>query len=275
MRDCYNDERRPHIFAQISAVLAFSPAIGPLMGSFIGQYAGVRYVFLSLVLLGILAWVFTLRGLNETKPTIQSHQQPSFRQVAYRMLRDKDLLIYASLIGIINGIIFSYYGEAPFIFINQLDFSTVGYGSLGFIIALASFTGALVGKHLLRKYHFRKVMFQGFGVMLAGSILFILTALGIEQWMCVTVLNLVGIFCIMAGIGIALPSCLSNALLNYKDCLGVAGAMLGLLYYLCVSILTEGMSLLHTGSAVVLPTYVAILTVLMCLLTHFLRPAKK
>ena len=44
MRDCYDDSRRPQMFAKISAVLAFSPAIGPLMGSIIAQYCGVSYV---------------------------------------------------------------------------------------------------------------------------------------------------------------------------------------------------------------------------------------
>ncbi|WP_430612918.1 hypothetical protein [Flavobacterium sp. JP2137] len=39
-----------------------------------------------------------------------------------------------------------------------------------------------------------------------------------------------GISLLMYGIGIALPWGLSHALLDYKDCLGISGAFLGLLY---------------------------------------------
>lgn len=269
MRDCYDDSRRPQMFAKVSAVLAFSPAVGPLMGSVIAETMGVGAVFMALVLIGAIALFLSYRGLNETKP--EQSSAIGLWYVAKRMLTDRTVWIYATIIGIINGIIFSYYGEAPFIFINHLHFSVVEYGMIGFSVALASFVGAVVGKLLLKRLHFITVMFSGFFTMLFACVLFISTATLVTSEALQAVGFIASIFFIMAGIGVALPSSLSNALLNYKDCLGIAGAFLGLLYYIEVSLITGGMSLIHNESTLTLPIYILSMTLLLILLVLRLK----
>ena len=271
MRDCYDDSRRPHIFAKVSAVLAFSPAIGPLMGSIIAQYLGVSYVFLALVLIGLAALILTYYGLNETRQTNQNKSgSVQLLPVIKQMLLDRNIWIYASLIGIINGIIFSYYGEAPFIFINTLQFSIIEYGTLGFIVAIASFIGAILGRKLLKTMHYKQVMMAGYGIIAIGSLLFLITAsyttsLGVQIAGYIS-----GIFLIMAGIGVSLPSCLSNALIDYKHALGIGGAFLGLIYYIIVGLCTGFMSLLHNGNSITLPIYFIVLSLLLMVLTSFI-----
>lgn len=272
MRDIYDDVRRPQIFAKVSAVLAFSPAVGPLLGSIITQYIGVNYVFICLILIGIGAIMGTYYGLNETMNKKQKSYNIS--NIVKRMLFDKNIWIYAALIGIINGIIFSYYAEAPFIFIKNLGFTTIQYGFLGLIVAVASFIGAIVGKKLVASFHYIIVMEMGYIVMLIGLSVFLITAyLDLSNIVSITGF-ICGIFFVMAGIGIALPSCLSNALLNYKDCLGISGAFLGLLYYLIVGLITEVMSSLHNGSTLVLPLYLLLLTSILILLGLLLKTKK-
>lgn len=273
MRDCYDDVRRPQIFAKVSAILAFSPAIGPLLGSIIADQLGVNYVFVTLVLIGLIAFTCSYYGLNETK-SIESKSTQPILSIAKRMFFDKSIWIYGSAIGIINGIIFSYYAEAPFIFVNHLEFSIIQYGGIGFFVALASFFGAIIGKYLVKRHHYLLVMQIGFLTILIACGIFILIAwLGtstIEQ----AVGFITSIFLIMIGIGIALPSCLSNALLNYKDCLGISGALLGLFYYLQVGLITGCMSFLHNGSTFTLPTYILAMSVVLLLLTLGLKNKK-
>ena len=187
------------------------------------------------------------------------------------MLTDKHIWIYASLIGIINGIIFCYYGEAPFIFINILGFSVTEYGSIGILVAVASFIGAVFGKQLVIKMHYTKVMKIGYSIMLIGLAIFLSSALFISIPIINAMGYLLGIFLVMVGIGVALPSCLSNALIDYKHCLGISGAYLGLMYYAMVCLITGGMSLLHTGSPLVMPIYMIALTILLLYLTFQLK----
>ena len=228
MRDIYNDDRRPHIFAKVSAVLAFSPAVGPLLGSIIAQYLGVNYVFVFLVLLGAFAFSSTYLGLRETIGKRENSLK--MLSILKSMITDKLIWIYAGSIGVINGVVFSYYAEAPFIFINCLGLSTLEYGFLGLSVAIASFIGAVLGKRLLRTYHYTTVMLMGYVLMIIGSLIFLLIAYFASSNLINLLGFLVGIFLIMVGIGVALPSCLSNALLKYKSSLGVAGAFLGLMY---------------------------------------------
>ena len=61
----------------------------------------------------------------------------------------------------------------------------------------------------------------------------------------------------------AIPNCLSLALINYTHVLGTAGAIFGLGYYLIVSLITSGMSYLHNGSLVTMPLYFLVLAILM------------
>ena len=266
MRDCYDDARRPQIFAKVSAVLAFSPAIGPLLGSVISQYCGVSYVFITLVSMGLAALLLTYFTLGETQRN-SSLPSISILLVARQMLGDKHIWIFGSFIGVINGIIFSYYAEAPFIFINNLGFSVVEYGCLGFIVALASFLGAIIGKKLITELHYIVVMRIGYAVMVVGILLFVLAILLRLSYL----LSLIGIcgsiFLIMGGIGISLPSCLSNALVNYRNSLGVSGALLGLLYYVQVALITWGVSKLHNDSMLILPFYLLVLTSLLLIMT--------
>jgi len=67
----------------------------------------------------------------------------------------------------------------------------------------------------------------------------------------------------LLGAGIALPNCLSLALVSFQDVIGTAGAIFSLGYYLLVSLITSGMSLLHNGSLLTMPLYFMILTMIM------------
>lgn len=65
----------------------------------------------------------------------------------------------------------------------------------------------------------------------------------------------------------ALPNCLSLALVKFQDSAGTAGAFLSLGYYIIVSICTFLMSMLHTGSMLVLPAFcfILLLIALICI----------
>jgi len=76
---------------------------------------------------------------------------------------------------------------------------------------------------------------------------------------------LITIFITLLGSGIALPNCLSLALVDFQDVIGTAGAIFSLGYYLLVSAITSGMSLLHNGSLLTMPLYFLGLSLIMWL----------
>lgn len=154
------------------------------------------------------------------------------------MIFDREIWLFGSLIGIMNGVLFSYYAEAPFLFISHLGFEPGEYGFLGICIALASFTGAWLCKKLSGRYNYKQIITLGYSVMILGEVLFLLAICFISSPVFLVMGIITGVFSIMCGLGIALRHCLSRALNNYREALGTAGALLGFYYYLLVGLIT-------------------------------------
>ena len=87
------------------------------------------------------------------------------------------MVTYGLLIGGANGVLFSYYAEAPFIFIEYFQLSPSMYGFLGIVVASASIVGAKISKRLLATYKPEKIIYIGCLVMTGGAILYLLLRL--------------------------------------------------------------------------------------------------
>lgn len=256
LRDHYQGKERHQLFAQISAALAFSPAIGPLIGGFIGQYYGFRFVFLSLVVMGALLLVWSLRKLPETMTADNNKMnRREVLVVGKKMLLDRYTVVFGILIGIFNGLLFSYHAEAPVIFIENFHFSQSAYGFMGIIVALATILGAMLSKSSLEKIPAKQIIRNGILLAIGGSLFIAMSALININGILLTVLYIMGIFILLAGIGMALPNCLSLALSHFSQVAGTAGAFLSLGYYILVSIFTFLISVVHNGSIIVLPIF--------------------
>ncbi|MFJ3390764.1 multidrug effflux MFS transporter [Lysinibacillus sp. NPDC086135] len=264
LRESVSGSKRHAMFAQISAVIAFTPAVGPLIGGWVDQAFGFRAVFFVLVAMSILLFIYTYFRLPETTDTSMRKTIAIF-PVVKRIISSPRVLAFGLLIGGINGVLFSYYAEAPFIFIDHFNLSPGLYGFLGIIVALASIIGAMISKRLVSNYQPEKVIHLGCSVMTVGAVLLLIVSSFPLPNIVLLVGILVTIFITLLGSGIALPNCLSLALVNFQDVIGTAGAIFSLGYYLLVSLITSGMSFLHDGSLTIMPLYFFILSMILLL----------
>ncbi|KGA84102.1 multidrug transporter CflA [Lysinibacillus fusiformis] len=262
LRESVSGNRRHGMFAQISAVIAFTPAVGPLIGGWVDQALGFRAVFFVLVAMSIGLFIYAYARLPETT-------QPAARQriaiwpVVKRIFASPTVLVYGLLIGGINGVLFSYYAEAPFIFIGHFQMTPGLYGFLGIIVALASILGAMISKRLITTHPPQQIIYIGCSVMLIGAFLLMIVCTLPLPISMLAMSIMVTVFILLLGSGIALPNCLSLALVDFQDVIGTAGAIFSLGYYLLVSVITSGMSLLHNESLLTMPLYFLVLTIMM------------
>ena len=255
LREHFDGNKRHALFAQISAALAFTPAIGPLIGGIVGQYAGFRAVFLVLVILSVFVFIYAFIGVIETYDT-SKRVKVEVMPILCRMLKSPKVLTFGLIIGVLNGILFSYYAEAPFIFMEYFGMSQSSYGFLGIVIAGASILGAFLSKSLLKKMAAHNIVLLGLKVMLFGSCLLLLSGYCTFLPKMVQLILILGcIFITLTGSGITLPNCLSLALVDFQDVIGTAGALFSLGYYFLVSGITFGMSSIHNGSLSAMPLY--------------------
>lgn len=264
LRESVAGHKRHAMFAQISAVIAFTPAVGPLIGGWVDQALGFRAVFFVLVVMSIWLFIYAFVRLPETtQPT--ARQRIAIWPVVKRIFASPTVLVYGLVIGGINGVLFSYYAEAPFIFIDYFQMTPGLYGFLGIFVALASIIGAMISKRLITTRLPQQIIHIGCSVMLIGTFLLIIVCtLPLPTSM--LAIGIMGtVFILLLGSGIALPNCLSLALVNFQDVIGTAGAIFSLGYYLLVSVITYGMSLLHNESLLTMPLYFLGLTTMMWL----------
>ncbi|MGE7926543.1 multidrug effflux MFS transporter [Lysinibacillus xylanilyticus] len=264
LRESVSGSKRHAMFAQISAVIAFTPAVGPLIGGWVDQALGFRAVFFVLVAMSILLFIYAYFRLPETTDKTTRKRIAIF-PVVKRIISSPRVLVFGLLIGGINGVLFSYYAEAPFIFINHFNLSPGLYGFLGIIVALASIIGAMISKRLVNKYRPEKVIHLGSLVMTVGALLLLIVSTLPLSNIVLLMGILVSIFITLLGSGIALPNCLSLALVSFQDVIGTAGAIFSLGYYLLVSLITSGMSFLHNGSLMIMPLYFFSLSMILLL----------
>ena len=124
---------------------------------------GFKIVFLSLVVMSVGIFLYTFVSLPETKTDSVTNKINVF-SVLKRLITNPKVVTYGLLIGGANGVLFSYYAEAPFIFIEYFQLSPSMYGFLGIVVASASIIGAKVSKRLLPRIN-QKIIYIGCLVM--------------------------------------------------------------------------------------------------------------
>lgn len=276
LRDVYEGAERTKIFAVMSGALAFSPAIGPLLGGYISEFFGWRANFSALTLLASVLGVWTLLTLPETRP--QGVKPVSVKKTGLlliEMLKSRMLWGHILLIAATNSILFGFYQEAPFIFIEQLGIPSHHYGLFGLLIAGATACAARVSYRQCSHYSAQAIIQFGALCVLIGSALFtllvILGMLSLEPLYFSSVLFT--LLLLFFGIGLIIPNSLSQALKPYSASVGTAGSIFGGCYYLLIASFTLALSALHNGTALPLPLYMALLAGMLICASQMIRPS--
>jgi hypothetical protein len=167
-------------------------------------------------------------------------------------MRDGQLWVYVLLVAGLNCMIFSCYGESPFIFMETLHLSKIQYGLMGLALGSGCFAAARLSKWLAEKQMSPDSIIRlGLLVTVASALLYLVpSVLGFDSWFPWARISwlMLASGLIFVGIVMTLPSIFSQALVAYQDCLGRAGAMFGALYYLVLSGMMALVNWIHSPS---------------------------
>lgn len=262
LRDLYDGVQRTKLFSVMSGALAFSPALGPVLGGFISEFYGWRANFWVLAILSVILAIWSFLSLPETRPEhISRLSMNKISDLFIEMIKSRALWGYTLLIGATNGILFGFYQEAPFVFIEQLEIKPSHYGFFGLLIAAATVLAARVSYRQSTRFSPQSIIQCGAVCVLLGGFLFTFTVLaGIFDFKTMGVaIAIVTLFSIFFGIGLIIPNSLSHALKPFQSAAGTAGSIFGGCYYCLIAGFTWIMSMLHNGTALPLPLYITLL----------------
>lgn len=264
LRDAYSGVERSKLFSVMSGALAFSPALGPVLGGFISEFWGWRANFIFLAIIAAILLIWSFRSLPETRPPqlvrLSLAQTGSLMKT---MLLSRLLWGHILLIASTNGILFGFYQEAPFVFIDQLGIRPSYYGLLGVLIAGATIVAARFSYQQSGSLSPEKLIGFGTWCVLVGSLVFTATvSLGLFKFNSIGIgLTFSALFAIFFGMGIIIPNSLSFALKPFQMSVGTAGSIFGCCYYCLIAGYTWLMSIMHNGTALPLPLYLLTLSI--------------
>lgn len=273
-RDSFKSQERGKVFSTITMAISCAPALGPIIGGFTDQYFGWTAVFIVLFILGSYITFQVFLKLPETNKVLKKTNASDLLKGAGTVLADKRVLSFGFLVGTANGILFSFYSEAPFYMIEMLGLTPGEYGSLYFFIGTTFIAGGWLSRSLnIRKYTHETLVLIGNTITFCGISIWAVCAytgfINISYGMATVILT-VGLFgVVFFGIALILPNALSHALEDYSHMAGTAASLFGFYYYILVSVMTFGMGFFHNGTATPMPFYFTGLSFAMFVVYYF------
>ena len=258
-RDSIPLHERGKAFSNISMALSLAPAIGPIIGGFIASALGWTYVFIALIFLAVIIAGLVYINLPETLSTVSNRKKilPTGKQCFSLMIKDSKILGFGLIIGTVNGILFGYFAEAPFFFIEILNLSTYWFGMLSFYIVFPLGIGGIISRTLNKRgMSPNKIIWIGIKSIFWGAFIFyILSHLQAFNSFFMILSSILCTCVIMTGVTLIIPNVLGQALENYKESAGTAASLFGFFYYTLISLFTSLMGVLHNGTVHRLPLF--------------------
>jgi MFS transporter, DHA1 family, chloramphenicol/florfenicol resistance protein len=244
VRDVYAD--RPEgatIYGLFGSMLAFVPALGPLLGALLAGAFGWRAIFLTLGLLGCGATVRAVRGWHETLPDRPTTVRgPRMRFV----VRSSAFWTYTLGFSAAMGAFFVFFSTAPRVLIgraglSQLAFS-VAFASVAVVMIVTTrFTGRFVSR-----WGVEGSLVRGLGVIVLGGLVLLACSLAAAP----SVASFVGpMWLVAAGIALVVSVAANGALQEFGDMAGTAVALFYCMQSLIVGTLGTALVVLLRGDS--------------------------
>lgn len=234
VRDIYAD--RPEattIYGTFSSILAFVPALGPIVGAVIASEFSWRAIFVTLGVAALIAMVAAMVNWSETRPVTEEISRPS----PLRMLGSGRFWTYTLGFSAAMGTFFVFFSTAPRVMIGMAGLSEVEFSLAFATVAIAMIVTTRFAKFFVARWGVQGSLVRGMSLLLVGAVLFAagevaavpsfltfivpmwVMAVGIVFTVSVTANGALEEFGHMAGTAVAFYFCIQSL------CVGIAGTL--------------------------------------------------
>ncbi|HEV2506854.1 MAG TPA: CmlA/FloR family chloramphenicol efflux MFS transporter [Mesorhizobium sp.] len=231
VRDVYAE--RPEgtvIYSLFSAMLAFVPALGPILGALIADQGGWRAVFIALGLLTLPAVANAFVRWHETRPAATTQSHPDILPILHSLAFWTYTLAFSTAM----GSFFVFFSTAPRVLIAR-----AGYSELVFSLAFGTVAGIMIvttrfARRFVIRWGIPGCTKRGMTLILAAAVLFGLGQAFAEPSFVTFILPMW-----VAAIGIVFTGAVAanGALADFGDRAGTAVAL-----YFCIESLIVGIA---------------------------------
>jgi DHA1 family bicyclomycin/chloramphenicol resistance-like MFS transporter len=264
------------VFSQLMLVMGLAPILAPMLGSFLVNHLGWRWIFILLSLFAAAATLAVARGLPESMPA--GHPRQPLGRALHRygdLLLHRTFIGYAFTGGIAMAGMFAYVAGSPFVFIKLYGVPPEHFGWLFGSNAAGFILVAQVNARLLARYGPAVLLGKAVKVYLAAAVtLLVVTALHtVALWPL-----LIPLFVCIASLGCIIPNASACAMSGQGKNAGSASALLGCIQFSVASGAAAMVGVLHDASALPMALVIgacALLAVIFALATARLASARQ
>ncbi len=248
VRDLYDTAEAARMFSLLMLVMGAAPILAPLAGGQLLLFTGWRGIFLFLGVFGLLSFWASWAWLPESLPP-EKRIQRSFTRMASgygSLLRNRQYLYYALVLGALAGFHFSYIAGAPHLFIELNGISPQRFGVLFGLNAVGLIASSQLNRKLLRRFSSEQILHATFAVNLLGALLLTMAVTtGIGGFPA----QLLLLFICLCTTGLLYPNVTALGLTPFAKTAGSASALLGTIQYGLGATAGIFVGMFHDGTA--------------------------
>ena len=196
LKDLYDGKDYTRIMNNIHAVAGITPAIAPMIGSYLAVLIGWRNCFLILFILSAFGVYAIYRYQAETIKEKEKFIFTNFTQKYKDVLVDRKFLRYCFLKVMMVMLLFCEVGNVPLIFINHLDVDPKYYGLYIFPLFIFYILATMSTSKLLKKYSIDNILNMGMYFIIISNILILSLSYFVEptaiQIQCCKIFTFIG-----------------------------------------------------------------------------------
>lgn len=236
VRDVYAE--RPEsstIYSLFSSMLAFVPALGPVLGAVIALSFGWRGIFVTLGLLGLLAFGRALTRWHETLRTTQN-QRTHWSAIGL-ILSNRSFWVYTLGFSAAMGAFFVFFSTAPRVLIGRAGISQMEFSTAFATVAIVMIIVTRFAKLFVLRWGIPGCFARGALMMIVGAIvLAACTVFTAPSFMAFVI----PMWLVAVGLVMMVSVTANGALRDFGDTAGTAVA----LYYSIQSLIVSGIGTL-------------------------------
>jgi DHA1 family bicyclomycin/chloramphenicol resistance-like MFS transporter len=273
VRDRYAGVAMARFLSTLTLVTGLAPILAPVIGGQLLRLVSWRGIFVVLTAIGAILLVACYFWFDESLPPERRHAGgigTTLRSFG-RLLADRSFTGYALAGGLGFAAMFAYISGSSFVLQDIYRLSPQQFGFVFGGNALGLVIVAQANRWLVDRFPPRRVLACGLGTSLVGGVLLLVAVLG--HWGLPAIL--VGLFCVVASIGVITPNARALAMAGYPDVAGTASALLGVLLFAIGGLVAPLVGVAGTTTALPMAVVIAVLAAAALLLfAAATRPAK-
>jgi MFS transporter, DHA1 family, multidrug resistance protein len=265
VRDLYEGARAGRELSRMGTVMGLVPAIAPIGGGLLQDWAGWRSTFAVIVLLGLALGGTVVALLPETLRS-RAAAPLSFAAILRgfgSLLRHPAYRVYVALCSLAYGGLFAFISGSSFVLQGVYGLEELPYAFSFAFTVLGFIAGTLVAQRIVARRGLDEPIGLGVAAMaLGGATMLLLVLSGVPSSLAITA----PMALYTAGVGLTMPQTVAAAMLAFGERAGAASSLLGICQMTFAALVGAGVGQALGGSALPLPFVIAAIGVIALLL---------